>query len=402
MSSTLIDSVKAIFTEDFNNKLAALLGETEADTKKAVHAAVPTVLTGLLQKVEAPDGPATVHNLARQAAGSDLHGHIHELNIGTGGLAVGHAMSTKGQDFLRSILGSRVQQTTDAVVRYGSVKASSASFVLGLASFASLDTIGRHISNTNLDAPGLRPWLATQRDSIIQAIPAGLNVKEALGLKHLPGEKASAGARRSSLVYGIIAVIILIGILFFVFKTCNKPSPTSPVADTTATSNNLPPADTTATAPNIKVTLPDGTVLDAYKGGTEDQLVSFLSDPNAKLDKKNGNWFDFSKIGFASNSAELLLESEGQLKNIVAILKAFPKAKIKIGGYSDNTGDSTENVRLSQQRADNILAKLKSLGAPSHQLTGAEGYGPQYPIGDNGTAEGRKMNRRMSLDVKDK
>jgi outer membrane protein OmpA-like peptidoglycan-associated protein len=152
----------------------------------------------------------------------------------------------------------------------------------------------------------------------------------------------------------------------------------------------------------IQVTLPNGKVLDAYKGGTEDQLVNFLNDPHAPLDKKNGNWFDFTRIIFASNSASLLLESETQLNNIVAILDAFPKAKIKIGGYSDNTGDSTDNVRLSQQRADNIQAKLKQLGAKPRQLIGAKGYGPSYPVGDNGTAAGRMMNRRMSLDVKAK
>jgi outer membrane protein OmpA-like peptidoglycan-associated protein len=78
------------------------------------------------------------------------------------------------------------------------------------------------------------------------------------------------------------------------------------------------------------------------------------------------------------------------------------KAKIKIGGYSDNTGDSANNVRLSQDRADNIEAKLKQLGTKPHQLAGAKGYGPGYAVGDNGTAAGRAMNRRMSIDVKAK
>ena len=158
----------------------------------------------------------------------------------------------------------------------------------------------------------------------------------------------------------------------------------------------------TAAASAIKVTLPNGKTLDAYKGGTEDRLVQFLSDPNAKLDKDHGNWFDFTQTGFASNSSSLLLDSEKQLKNIVSILAAFPKARIKIGGYSDNTGDSAANIRLSRERAEKIEAKLKDLGAKSAQITGAQGYGPQYPVGDNGTATGRAMNRRMSIDVKAK
>jgi len=60
------------------------------------------------------------------------------------------------------------------------------------------------------------------------------------------------------------------------------------------------------------------------------------------------------------------------------------------------------NIRLSRQRAEKIEAKLKDLGARPSQITGAQGYGPQYPVGDNGTTTGRAMNRRMSIDVKAK
>jgi len=57
------------------------------------------------------------------------------------------------------------------------------------------------------------------------------------------------------------------------------------------------------------------------------------------------------------------------------------------------------NQRLSQQRAENVQAKLKDLGANPKQLKGAKGYGPAFPIGDNGTEEGRAMNRRIAINV---
>jgi outer membrane protein OmpA-like peptidoglycan-associated protein len=404
MSGTLIDSVKSVFTDALISKLSVLLGEAEGNTQKAINAAIPIVLIDILHEAGSTGGPAKIGTLSKQAATSDFFGHLHELSVGTGNLVAGSVLLTKGKDFARSLLTIRTEAVINEVSRYAGVSIPSASFITGIVTFASLDSIGRHLSKSNVNGNGMVQWLETQRESIISAIPAGLQVKTALGIRHYPGEKV-VSVKRNTALYVVLAIIVLCVAAFFIFRTRNPTVVMSPSAttDTIVTTAALvsTPSDTVS-SPSIKVTLPNGEVLDAYQGGTEDQLINFLNDPHAKLDKKNGNWFDFTKIGFASNSASLLLASERQLKNIVAIIDAFPKAKIKIGGYSDNTGDSVDNVRLSQQRADNIMAKLKDFGARSSQLKGAEGYGPNYPVGDNGTATGRAMNRRMSIDVKAK
>jgi OmpA-OmpF porin, OOP family len=404
MSSTLIDSAKLVFTDALISKFSVLLGETEGNIQKAVHGAIPIVLIDVLHEAGSPGGPVKIWNLSKQAASSDFFGHLHELSVGTGGLVAGSALLNKGTDFARNLLTVRTDAVINEVSRYSGVSVSSASFIVGIASFACLDSIGRYVANSNVDANGLARWIEGQKDSIIHAVPAGLQVKTALGIQHYPGEKR-VGIRRNTALYVVLLLIVLFLAAFFIYRSRTQ-TDTAAAADPADSTATMPATvasrPDTVSSPSIQVSLPNGKVLDAYKGGTEDQLVSFLSDPNAKLDKKNGNWFDFTKIGFSSNSASLLLESETQLKNIVAILDAFPKAKIKIGGYSDNTGDSTDNVRLSQQRADNILAKLKDLGAKPSQLIGARGYGPNYPVGDNGTASGRAMNRRMSINVKAK
>lgn len=402
MSSTLIDSVKLVFTDALLSKISPLLGEPEANVQKAVHGAIPMVLTDIVNKVHFPEGNTRVATLARQAAASDFFGQLHELNTGSGGLVAGSALLNKGGDFARSLLGERTDPVISETGRYAGIGIPSASFITGLVSFAALDAVGRHIANSNVDGNGLVSWLKLQKDSIIHAIPAGLQIKSALGIHHYPWDQ-SVRRRKNGGLYIVLTLIILALLVFFLYRSCGtvETGPT-PAKDTTATAPATPAGKDTVATSSIQVMLPNGKVLEAYKGGTEDRLVNFLNDPHAKLDKKNGNWFDFTRIGFASNSASLLLESENQLKNIVAILGAFPRAKIKIGGYSDNTGDSTGNIRLSQQRADNILKKLKDLGAKPAQLAGAEGYGSNYPVGDNGTAAGRAINRRMSLNVKAK
>ena len=109
-------------------------------------------------------------------------------------------------------------------------------------------------------------------------------------------------------------------------------------------------------------------------------------------------WFDFDRLLFDTNSATLQPASNEQLTNIAEILKAYPNVKIKIGGYTDNTGDPSNNQKLSQDRANNVMAALEQMGVASDRLE-AQGYGADHPVADNSTEEGRQKNRRISMRV---
>ena len=398
MSNKLINSVKSVFNDALITKFSVLLNETQGNVQKAVQGTIPMILTEILHEAGTVDGVANIENLSKQAAGNDFFGQIHELSVSSGSLVTGSVLLKKGSDFTRGLLADRKDAVIKEISRYSGTSSASASFITGVVTFASLDSIGRQITAGSLDAQGLTLWLDTQRESIMHAIPMGLEVKGPLGIHRYPREKAVRTRRNTVLTVGLGVVVLLAVILLVIFW----PRKHTDVAIAPNSTDTLAVATTvkdTVAVETIHITLPNGRVIDVRQGGTEDQLVSFLSDHTAKLNKRTGDWFNFTKVGFASNSASLLLESEGQLKNIAAILTAFPKAKFKIGGYSDNTGDSTDNVRLSQQRADNICAKLKDLNANPSQLKGAKGYGPNYPVGDNGTEAGRNLNRRMSIDV---
>ena len=404
MSSTLIDSVKSVFSESLLSKIAVFLRETDTNIHKAIHAAIPTVLTDILHKAHFTEGVAKITNLARLAAASDFSEYFRELSAAMGGPGGGSSLSNKDADFARNLLAYHTDSVIGEISRYAEISIPSASFITGVVSFVSLDAIGRHIMNFNIDGSGLRIRLKTQSDSILDEIPAGLHVRSALGIDHYPREEPARARKNKKGLYLLLTLIVLALMVFFLYRSCGT-AETSPSAtrDTMGTGTTTTPeaGRNTAALSIIQVTLPNGKVLKAYRGGMEDRLVNFLNDPHAPLDKKNGNWFDFTQIGFAGDSPSLLSESDGQLRNIVAILGAFPKTKIGIGGYADNTGDSTHDARLSQQRVGNLLKKLKDLGARPSQLIGAEGYGSRYPA-DNKDAAGRTLNRRMSLDVKAK
>ena len=126
-----------------------------------------------------------------------------------------------------------------------------------------------------------------------------------------------------------------------------------------------------------EVSLPDGTKLQAYPGGIEDQLIKFIQSDdykNGTADTLKEKWFNFDDLRFKSNSAELVPESKRQLDNIVAILKAFPDVKIKIGGYTDKKGPDAANLKLSDDRAKFVKAELEKAGVGA-QVPEAEGYG---------------------------
>lgn len=103
-----------------------------------------------------------------------------------------------------------------------------------------------------------------------------------------------------------------------------------------------------------------------------------------------------SGVNFASGSARILPASYPVLNDIAAKLKQVQSGKVEIAGFTDNSGNSATNLSLSQKRADMIRAYLVSKGVPGSMLV-ARGYGPDQPVAENSTAEGRAKNRRVEL-----
>ncbi|MCB9184969.1 MAG: protein translocase subunit SecD [Flavobacteriales bacterium] len=155
-------------------------------------------------------------------------------------------------------------------------------------------------------------------------------------------------------------------------------------------------ADSLGAENEFKHALPGGFEVTGGATGVESQLVGFIAAGN-EVDKET--WFNFDRVTFKSGSAEIDQDgSAEQLGNLAEILKAYPSLKLKIGGYTDSTGSETSNQKLSQQRAEAVVADLRAKGIAADRLE-AEGYGSQHPVASNATEEGRAQNRRMALRV---
>ncbi len=101
-------------------------------------------------------------------------------------------------------------------------------------------------------------------------------------------------------------------------------------------------------------------------------------------------------INFDVAKATLKPESLGAINSILSILKEHPELKFEIGGHTDSDGDDASNLKLSQERADAVKAKLVELGVAPDRLS-TKGYGETKPMDDNKTFEGKANNRRVEF-----
>jgi len=77
-------------------------------------------------------------------------------------------------------------------------------------------------------------------------------------------------------------------------------------------------------------------------------------------------------------------------------LVEVPSLRVEVGGHTDNTGSARTNTRLSAARAASVEKYLESKGIDASRLV-SKGYGPDKPVADNTTKEGRTENRRVEL-----
>jgi len=103
-------------------------------------------------------------------------------------------------------------------------------------------------------------------------------------------------------------------------------------------------------------------------------------------------------IFFDLNKYELKPESQVELDKLVQLLKDNPTLKIQINGHTDNSGKTSENILLSENRAKAVTTYLTSKGINASRLS-FKGWGETQPVANNATPEGRAQNRRTEMKV---
>lgn len=104
-------------------------------------------------------------------------------------------------------------------------------------------------------------------------------------------------------------------------------------------------------------------------------------------------------IEFDRNKADITPQHNNEIAKVGEYMKQYPTTTAVIEGHTDNEGDAGYNMKLSKQRADNVVAYLvKNFGIDPSRLE-AKGYGATRRIAYNSTPEGRQKNRRINAII---
>jgi len=125
-------------------------------------------------------------------------------------------------------------------------------------------------------------------------------------------------------------------------------------------------------------------------------LKGALSSVAETTETARGVIVSLSGILFDVGKATLKPASQLTVAKLAGILMVFPKMNLSIEGYTDSTGSSELNMRLSMERARSVYEFLMGQGFSSSRMR-YQGFGPDNPIAPNDTETNRAKNRRVEV-----
>ncbi|MEM6817577.1 MAG: OmpA family protein [Pseudomonadota bacterium] len=132
------------------------------------------------------------------------------------------------------------------------------------------------------------------------------------------------------------------------------------------------------------------------------ETVEGMFDRNQAVVFREGDNVTMRLVGlsFASGSSTIEPSAYPLLEKVESAIDVFPRSSIVIEGHTDSYGSDSNNVTLSQQRADSVMQyMLNAMQIPSSRVR-ATGFGESRPIANNETSEGRARNRRIDVVIR--
>ncbi|WHF52349.1 OmpA family protein [Chryseobacterium gotjawalense] len=421
MALNIIDLIKGQLGPALISQAASQYGESESGISKAISGLLPAVVGGMANNADKPG----VLDAITGAASSGMLGNL------LGGTSNSSLITT----VLTAIFGDKIGGIVNAISSYSGVSNSTSSSLLNMVTGATLGSVGKYAADNNIGVSGITSLLHDQKGIVSSLLPAGLSLAS-LGVGNLfggheaetvkvtsydqPKVEVNRGGNTNShpapsdnnneggsIWKWLLPLILLALAAWFLWKQYGKkPEPVTQNTEIAPIDSSMSTANDSAAVmmPQKEVTDIDlnGKMIKGYANGMEASMISFLKSDGYKNAADDAvlkdTWYNFDNVNFKIGSAtELEPGSEGQIQNLAEILKAYPDAKIKVGGYTDITGDAAKNKELSQKRADFIKAELGKLGV-TKQVVEAKGYGSEFAkVPATASDDERAVDRKMAV-----
>jgi len=385
VTSNLMTELMNDFRGDSLSSVASAVGQNPATTQSAIAAALPALIGGLANKASTPDQASGLLDLiTRNKLDSDTFASASSAVKAPGGI---NSLINVGRPLLDSIFGSRSGAIIDWVASRSGVSRSSSSSLVSIALPIVLGLVAKRLRSTGWSASNLTRLMADQR-MYLQDAPATLagvlSAEEIPITRHVRPDTEDVPKRRMPAVpvyetaprnrnawLWALPLLLLIPLIGY-FLARNDESRSD-----VAVQSRPAPREAVPAAP-------------------EETPVGTSSEP-AALPSGLGPY----DLRFETRSQSLGAQSSQQLREIADLMRTYPRAKAEIKGYTDNAGNDAANMELSQNRATAVMNEIADLGIDRSRMT-AEGYGEANPVASNATAQGRRQNRRVEVEIKDR
>jgi OOP family OmpA-OmpF porin len=103
-------------------------------------------------------------------------------------------------------------------------------------------------------------------------------------------------------------------------------------------------------------------------------------------------------VEFDIDKYNIKAQYHAELDKVVDLLTKNPNASVTVVGHTDITYTHAYNMQLSKRRAEAVKNYLVQKNVDAKRIT-TEYYGPDRPIADNNTVDGRSRNRRSEITI---
>lgn len=398
MSSSTFSSLLSALDSRSIAEIASRLGAPQQTISKGLEISTAALSGGLASKAEDATWMSQLFNLVSHAPS-----HVNVLEIASAVIDPSRVSSAttslleSGKKFLSLAFGSSQSSVFGAVATSTGLSSGGVSSLMGIAAPFMMTALGRLVREDHMTPEGLARVLAHEGQDARESLPADitrfLDGTSEVMTPAKPIPTATASARPLSITtvsepttpsrawFWLIPLLLIPLLFYWVDRVRHRM------------------ARVTVIHPIVVQRVPSRVFLNIPKDTVGARLLAFVQDPSTRVDQ--GTRFEFDSLLFDTNSAVLQPGAREQLGYLAAILKAYPNVHLTIGGHTDSTGTSQQNLRLSQERANRVKAELVAMGISPDRLE-AKGFGAQIPVSDNATAPGRAMNRRISVTVTQK